>query len=130
MSGADSPDGPSIPPDAEVAPARPVAPLEYHTPGAPPPVRVGTGQRVTLGCLVSLLWLIGTVAVLHLNWRGLAGVVLFPMGWVVAGINQHQRPTYQVPIERAVIANSIFWGFLLAFTVFRRRRRRGREDRA
>jgi hypothetical protein len=126
MSEGESQDGPSVAPN----PGGDPAPLEYQTPVAPAPARVGVGQRVSLGCFISLLWLIGTVVVLHQNWRGVAFVVMFPMGWVAAWINQYQRPAYHVPAERGVIANSIFWGFLIAFTVFRRRRRRGREDRA
>ena len=95
------------------------ATLEYLTPGTRRPVRAPREPRVTLGCLVSFLWLIASLPALSPNWPPASTIVLFPLGWLALWLNLHYP--YSVPLTPAIVANSVFWGFLIAFAMYRRR---------
>jgi len=99
-------------------------PLDYQTPPAPPPERPWTlSGRIGLGLALSAVYFGITLAAAFSESEVLIGIVLCLLGWLTEWMNAHRRSQYQVPMERAVLANCIFWGFLIAFSVRRRWRK-------
>ncbi|MDB5296419.1 MAG: hypothetical protein JWO31_2402 [Phycisphaerales bacterium] len=96
-------------------------PLDYQTPRSPPRrARLTVGNRVLLGIGLSVLHFAATVAASLMGGQWVAGVALFPLGWLTDLMNARLHDLYRVPMIRAAFANSIFWGFLVAMSVYRR----------
>ena len=98
-------------------------PLDYATPS--PWVEWRVSRRIILGIGLTVLWWVmfcGTVVVanldLHIQVLKIpAMLVMFPLGWFI----------WRTHFEGAImllLANSLLWGFGLAFLLHRRMRRR------
>jgi hypothetical protein len=95
--------------------------LDYAaTEKAASPVKpLNAGQRTGIGCLASIaLAFFFAFSADHLPWQ-LEELPAFPMVLVAWALRGTRRGT--VDFSQVLLANGIFWGFLIAFAMRRRR---------
>lgn len=96
---------------------QPPAPmLDYQQPTRNPRRQWGLLARVMFGVLLSLIFTLFVIPIM-MDIFGPPYWMLMPLGFVAQWIHNKNTTTTEV-----IIANGIFWGFLIAFSLGRRKK--------